>query len=262
MPKGNITNINRNRASKNTNGEIPYGRIEVRPFKNEAERDAFMAAREEQIECQEHGTEVVPFDFNGNQVNVLLDEMGDPWFVGREIATLLGYSRPRDAVRDHCKHPKFMKGAKSTPLTSSPRGIKIIPESDVYRLVIHSKLPAAEKFEAWVMEEVLPSVRKHGAYMTHDVMERILQDPDMAINLIQEIKAEREKRRKLEEEKRELEAERQALEETNAAYKPKVETFDKLTDTGRRYYFNEVAPRKSSMKNRGPKFTIRNRRAK
>ena len=89
---------------------------------------------------------------------------GNVWFVGNDVSACLGFARPEKAIIDHCNHAKTLKGPESGGLTSSPRGINIIPESDVYRLVMRSKLPAAEQFQTWVCEEVLPSIRKTGGY--------------------------------------------------------------------------------------------------
>lgn len=89
---------------------------------------------------------------------------GDVWFVARDVADVLGYVLPQKAIIDHCNHAKTLKGSESLLLTSSPRGINIIPESDVYRLIMHSQLPTAEPFQAWVCEEVLPTIRKTGGY--------------------------------------------------------------------------------------------------
>ncbi len=111
---------------------------------------------------------------------------GNIWFVAKDVAECLGYADTDQAIRkncnhakrlnpvsatglspsiiDHCNHAKTLKPAKMAGLTSSPRGINIIPESDVYRLVMRSKLPAAEQFQTWVCEEVLPSIRKTGGY--------------------------------------------------------------------------------------------------
>lgn len=81
------------------------------------------------------------------------------------MAEVLGYADTDQAIRKHCKHAKLFKPVDSTGLDINPRGMNIIPESDVYRLIIRSKLPAAERFERWIMEEVLPSLRKNGGYM-------------------------------------------------------------------------------------------------
>ncbi len=89
---------------------------------------------------------------------------GNIWFVAKDVAECLGFKDTDDAIRKHCNHAKTLKPAKMAGLTSSPRGINIIPESDVYRLVMRSKLPAAEQFQTWVCEDVLPSIRKTGGY--------------------------------------------------------------------------------------------------
>ncbi len=89
---------------------------------------------------------------------------GNVWFVAKDVAECLGFTHPQSAIIDHCNHAKVLKGGETPLLTSSPRGINIIPESDVYRLVMRSKLPAAEQFQTWVCEEVLPSIRKTGGY--------------------------------------------------------------------------------------------------
>lgn len=80
------------------------------------------------------------------------------------MALALGYALPSKAVLDHCKYAKILKGSESELLTSSPRGLSIIPEADVYRLIMRSNLPDAVRFQDWVVEEVLPSLRKTGRY--------------------------------------------------------------------------------------------------
>lgn len=87
---------------------------------------------------------------------------GQPYFVANDVACALGYKRPADAITQHCKG-----SVKHRYLTSGGmQEVKVIPESDLYRLIIKSKLPSAERFEAWVMEEVLPSIRKTGGYIS------------------------------------------------------------------------------------------------
>lgn len=102
---------------------------------------------------------VIPFDFHGHSVRVINVDH-DPWFLARDVAEILEYKNPLKAIRDHCK------GVNETVLPSAggPQTVKIIPERDVYRLVMRSKLPAAEEFEEWVVGEVLPSIRKTGGY--------------------------------------------------------------------------------------------------
>ena len=87
-------------------------------------------------------------------------ENGKILFVASDVATALGYSNPRKAVIDHCKGVT----KRDTPTSSGMQEMSYIPESDLYRLIMRSKLPSAEKFEKWVCEEVLPSIRKTGSY--------------------------------------------------------------------------------------------------
>nr|WP_313740524.1 Bro-N domain-containing protein [Pseudomonas sp.] len=100
------------------------------------------------------------FNFEGFDVRVVIID-GEPWFSARDVAEGLGYSNPQKAVRDHCKSPRPVGVNDSFTLGPSAN---IIPERDVYRLVMRSKLPEAERFEEWVVGEVLPSIRKTGAY--------------------------------------------------------------------------------------------------
>lgn len=109
-------------------------------------------------------TSTFTFPVTDQIVRVVMRD-GEPWFVANEIAALLGYARPKDAVAAHCKYPKILKGGDSEPFTLSPRGINIISEQDVYRLIMRSNLPAAKKFQNWVVSVVLPAIRKDGAYI-------------------------------------------------------------------------------------------------
>ena len=84
-----------------------------------------------------------------------------PYFVATDIANALGYTNPRDAVLRHCKG--VVK--RDTPTSSGTQQMSYINEGDVYRLIMKSKLPSAERFESWVMDEVLPSIRKNGGYI-------------------------------------------------------------------------------------------------
>lgn len=89
---------------------------------------------------------------------------GEPWFVASDVATALGFANPSDAVNRHCK--KSIKAPLNVIRdgTDSPAQINLIPESDVFRLIMRSNLPKAEEFQTWVCEEVLPSIRKTGSY--------------------------------------------------------------------------------------------------
>nr|DAH94436.1 MAG TPA: repressor domain protein [Caudoviricetes sp.] len=119
---------------------------------------------------------------------------GKCYFPATECAKMLGYSRPADAVRDHCKGVVKMP----TPSNGGTQEKGFIPEGDLYRLIVRSKLPSAEKFERWVFDEVLPAIRKHGGYLTAEKVEEALLNPDVLIRLATELKDEREARRALE----------------------------------------------------------------
>ncbi|MBN9400557.1 MAG: hypothetical protein J0I17_10315 ['Candidatus Kapabacteria' thiocyanatum] len=88
---------------------------------------------------------------------------GEIWFVARDVATLLGYTTPAKAVADHCRE-KGIKKNYMMETSSGVQGFTLINEPNVYRLISRSKLPSAEKFEAWVFEEVIPQIRKQGFY--------------------------------------------------------------------------------------------------
>lgn len=106
-------------------------------------------------------TGIVSFDFEGAGVRGLSID-GEPWFVAKDIADVLGYTNSRKAVADHCKGARPV-GGNETLLPLDPQ-TTIIPERDLYRLIMRSKLPAAERFEDWVVGEVLPAIRKTGRY--------------------------------------------------------------------------------------------------
>ena len=110
-----------------------------------------------------------------------------PYFVANDVAKALGYKRPADAVTAHCKG-----SVKHRYLTDGgEQELKVIPEGDLYRLIMESKLPSAEKFEEWVMDEVLPTIHKHGIYATDNVIDNILNNPDFGIELLTKLKEER-----------------------------------------------------------------------
>lgn len=115
---------------------------------------------------------------------------GEPMFCLADVAKSLGYSNPAKAVIDHCKGVTVLE----TPTQSGVQPIKYGKEGEVYRLTMKSKLPNAEKFQDWVCNEVLPSIRKHGAYMTDNVLEQAISNPDFMIGLLQNLKEEQKKR--------------------------------------------------------------------
>lgn len=126
-----------------------------------------------------------------------LEMDGTPWLVGRDVAQVLGYAKPQNAIATHVDE----EDKKVAPIQGTLGGTQemtIINESGLYSLVLSSKLPTARKFKRWVTSEVLPTVRKHGAYMTPEKLEEVLLKPDTIIKLAQNLKEEQEKRRALE----------------------------------------------------------------
>lgn len=108
---------------------------------------------------------------------------GEIWFVANDIATLLGYKRANDAVRQHCKEKGTVK--HRIPTKSGEQEMLLINEPNVYRLIVKSQLPSAERFEEWLFEKVLPSIRKTGSYS--DGINRF-ETPNFAIRYMQNFK--------------------------------------------------------------------------
>lgn len=125
-----------------------------------------------------------------------LEEGGAVLFCASDAAKALGYAKPQNAIAAHCKGA--LKRGILTP--GGEQEMSFIPESDLYRLIFSSKLPNAEKFTDWVTGEVLPSIRKHGAYMTPETLQAAILNPDTMIQLCQQLKAEQDKSRALSEE--------------------------------------------------------------
>lgn len=102
------------------------------------------------------------FNFKDLPVRVILDPKGEFWFCGTDVCHILGYTNSRKALQDHCKQGGVTK--RYTPTKSADQEMTFINEPNLYRLIIKSRKPEAEPFEAWVFEEVLPQIRKTGKY--------------------------------------------------------------------------------------------------
>ena len=126
----------------------------------------------------------------------------EPYFAGKDVAEVLGYSNTRDALSAHVdsEDKTVILKSENATLEIPNRGLTVINESGLYSLVLSSKLPNAKKFKHWVTAEILPSIRKHGAYMTENTIQRALESPDFLIELATKLKAEQEQRKRLEEE--------------------------------------------------------------
>lgn len=125
---------------------------------------------------------------------------GEPWFVGKDIAEILGYSNTKDALATHveAEDKEVIQRSENATLEIPNRGLTIINESGLYSLILSSKLPTAKKFKHWITAEVLPTIRKHGAYMTEQTIEQALTNPDFLIRLATQLKDEQTKNKQLE----------------------------------------------------------------
>lgn len=137
-----------------------------------------------------------------------IQQNGEPWFIGKDVAEILGYKKPENAIAVHVddedKTTTLIQGTGSNYKSNAV----IINESGLYSLILSSKMPKAKEFKRWVTSEVIPAIRKHGGYLTADKIEQALTDPDTIIKLATTLKEER--------------AARQQAEASLQAAKPKV----------------------------------------
>ncbi|MBE6086181.1 MAG: phage antirepressor [Selenomonas ruminantium] len=137
-------------------------------------------------------TEIKIWNFENSTVRTLTID-NEPYFVGRDVAEVLGYAKARNAIAAHVDE----EDKKDAPIQGTLGGMQemtVINESGLYSLILGSKLPSAKRFKRWVTSEVLPSIRKHGLY----AMDDLIENPDLAINALTALKAEREKAKALE----------------------------------------------------------------
>ena len=153
---------------------------------------------------------VTIFNFEKNEIRTVLVD-NEPYFVGKDVAEVLGYARPTKAVQDHCKG--VLK--RDMPTIGGLQSFSMIPERDVYRLIMRSKLPAAEQFEEWVVGTVLPAIRKTGGYIQGE--ENIESEDELVLRAMQ------------------------VLERKIAAMKPKAEYHDKWMSSKGSYTTTDIA---------------------
>lgn len=149
------------------------------------------------------------------EIRASITEDGNPIFCARDVAVALGYKDPTNAVKQHCRGV-----AIHHPIVDSlgrEQMARFITEGDMYRLIASSKLDSAQRFETWVFDEVLPTIRKHGMYATPQTVEDMLADPDTMILTLKALKAERQRVA--------------ALTEDNARMLPKAVAYDAFIDT-------------------------------
>ncbi len=129
------------------------------------------------------------------EIRALVERDGKVLFCGKDVANALGYKDTTNAIKQHCR------GVVKRHLTDSlgrDQETNFIPEGDIYRMAAKSELPGADRFESWIFDEVLPSIRKHGAYMTPETLEAAILNPDTMIRLCTALKDEQDRRKALE----------------------------------------------------------------
>lgn len=134
------------------------------------------------------------FNYEGTEIRTVVIEE-TPYFVGKDVATVLGYSNTQKAILTHVAEED--KGVTKWDTLGGKQDLIIINESGLYSLILSSKLPNAKKFKKWVTSEVLPSIRKHGAYMNENTLEQALTNPDFLIKLANQLKEEKSKNKEL-----------------------------------------------------------------
>ena len=141
------------------------------------------------------GTNLQTWSYENSEIRTV-EKDGEPWFVGKDVADILGYQNGSRDINRHVdeedRHKVMIFDGNQDKETI------IINESGLYSLILSSKLPNAKKFKRWVTSEVLPSIRKHGAYMTDQTLEQALTSPDFLIQLATQLKEEKEQRKQLE----------------------------------------------------------------
>lgn len=155
---------------------------------------------------------------------------GKTYFVGSDIAKALGYKDTTNAIKQHCKG--VVK--HHIPTNGGNQLMNVITEGDLYRLIANSELPDAEKFESWIYDEVLPTIRKHGVYMTPEKLEEVILNPDTMIKLCNALKNEQEKNKT-------LQLVNSTLTVDNQIMRPKADYFDELVDRNLLTSFRETA---------------------
>jgi len=160
------------------------------------------------------------FIFKDKHVRVVLDDNKQPWFVAKDVCDALEYKKSKNAVSKHCK------GAPKWVPLCTPGGIQnmqIINESNVYRLVMRSKMKLAEEFQDWIVEEVIPDIRKTGAYLTDHTFKKIQDDPSYVDRLLKDIEAHKRLIEEKDENERRMVLEREEIKKRARELKEKNE---------------------------------------
>ena len=167
----------------------------------------------------------------------ILQEGDKFWFPATKCAQILGYSNPYKAILDHCKkygltkrEGVFLKRNKDGSTMEQVNAANYISEGNLYRLICRSKLESAERFEYWVFEDVLPSIRKHGAYISPEVLEELQKNTEKNAELLATLATEQRNRLRLEDENRRLSEAERTLRATVEITQPKATYYDLILE--------------------------------
>ncbi len=174
-----------------------YFGMTVEELESYAEEETAPAVeKEESAQDKQDGKGIEVFSHKDfGEIRTLMID-GEPWFVGRDVAIALGYAKPQNAIPTFVDTDDTLKRGITDNL-GRIQSTTVINESGVYALVFGSKLESAKAFKRWVTHEVIPSIRKHGAYLTPQKIEDALLNPDVLINLALQLKAEKQKNAEL-----------------------------------------------------------------
>lgn len=140
--------------------------------------------------------EVQQFTFNGSAFRALNDESGESWFSGQDVCNILGTGT--NHLREYLDEDEITNIRNTDIAQNGGKAPVFISEPGLYKLIMRSRKPEAKEFQRWVTHEVLPSIRKHGAYMTQQTLDKALTSPDFLIQLATKLKEEQEKVKELE----------------------------------------------------------------
>lgn len=171
------------------------------------------------------------FNYNGNEVRTIQKD-GEPWWVLKDVGTVLGLTNHKMVV-ERLEEDEVNQIDLADRL-GRPQNTYIINESGLYNVILRSDKPEAKPFRKWVTSEVLPSIRKHGAYMTPETLEAAIMNPDMMIQICTALKEEQDKNKL-------LQATNSSLAVDNQIMKPKADYFDELVDRNLLTNFRETA---------------------
>lgn len=163
------------------------------------------------------------------QMRVIVKD-GEPWFVGKDVAEVLGYSNTKKAINDHVKENH--KLGERIVTSGQRREVIIIDEAGFYSLVLRSKLPSAEAFQEWVTSEVLPAIRKHKMYLTPETAKEAIEEPSVFL-----AKAMLVANNVIDQQKAKLEAQAHQINQL----KPKAKIYDKYMNAEDSYTITDVA---------------------